>query len=167
MRVTFTRTGDRRYGVSVTRTEASDLEMNPAPGYDDWLPHDMVHFIVERETGLKDGIFGQVAAGGDAHTFVPTDEQRTKRWARRSERRNVATGRDIGRSEELAFAANNEWNLRAGRHTASVVTDPKVAAEVQALMPALEDAANAWHALSLGESLTFDWPWHERPSRSR
>lgn len=166
MRVSLSRTGDRRYGVSVTRTEASDLEMHPAPGYDDWLPHDMVHFIVERETGLKDGIFGQLAAGGDAHTFVPTDE-RTKRWARRSERRNAATGTDICRSEELAFAANNEWNLRAGRHTSSVVTDPTVSAKVQALMPALGDAAKVWHALSPGESLTFNWPWPERISRSR
>ena len=48
MRVTFTKTGDHRYGVSVERESASNLKMHPAPGYDDWLPHDMVHFLVER-----------------------------------------------------------------------------------------------------------------------
>lgn len=165
MRVTFSKTGVHRYGVSVEREHASNLKMHPAPGYDDWLPHDMVHFLVERHTGLRDGIFGQLAAGGDAHTFVPADEQRTKRWSRRSERRNASTGRDIGRSEELAFAASNEWNFRAGRHQSSVLPDPETAADVEAVMPALNDAARAWHALQVGGTLEFDWPWSERNSR--
>lgn len=167
MRVTFTKTGDHRYGVSVERESASNLKMHPAPGYDDWLPHDLVHFLVERHHGLKDGIFGQLAAGGDAHTFVPTDDQRTKRWSRRSERRNAATGQDVRRSEQLAFAAQNEWNFRAGRHRSSVLPDPETAAVVDALMPALNDAARAWHALQVGGTLAFEWPWSERRSRRR
>lgn len=167
MRVTFTKTGEHRYGVSVDRAHASNLEMHPAPGYDDWLPHDMVHFLVERDTGLKDGIFGQLAAGGDAHTFVPTDEQRTKRWARRSERRNAATGRDIGRSEQVAFAAHNEWNYRAGRHHARMRRGSVTAGDLAALMPVLDDAAQSWRALPVGGSLAFEWPWPERISGRR
>lgn len=167
MRVRFTKTGEHRYGIWVVRDEASDLQLHPAPGYDDWLPHDMVHFLVERENGLQDGIFGQLAAGGDAYTFVPTDEQRTRRWAKRSNRRNAATGRDIDRSEQLAFAANNEWHFRAGRHRSRVPTEPGVREDVQAMMPVLEDAAEAWHALAVGESLTFEWAWTERVSRHR
>src|SRR3954470_21859195 len=48
------------------------LEMNPAPGFDVRLPHDLLHFVVERELGIRHGIFGQLAAGGTAGTFHPT-----------------------------------------------------------------------------------------------
>ena len=165
MKVSFIKSGVHRYGVDVERDCATNLRMHPAPGYDDWLPHDMVHFLVEREAGLKDGIFGQLAAGGDANTFVPTEQQRTRRWARRTERRNRTTGGDIGRSEELAFAALVAWKARVARHRRTLEFDEVAMSEVQALLPTLNGAAIAWHALSIGESLTFDWPWPERMSR--
>jgi hypothetical protein len=165
MRVRFDKTGRRRYGVTVERRQAADVAMHPAPGYDDWLPHDLIHFLVEREVGLRDGIFGQLAAGGDAHTCVPTDEQRTRRWARRSEGRNHGSGAQIGRSERVAFAVHNEWNLRAGRHRSRQPRDPQTEADVQAVLPALDDAAQAWHVLAVHGSLVFDWPWPERGER--
>jgi hypothetical protein len=43
--------------------------MNSAPGYDDLMPHDLQHFIVERTLGIRNGIFGQLAHGGSAGTF--------------------------------------------------------------------------------------------------
>jgi hypothetical protein len=165
VRVSFDKTGPRRYGVTVERRHAADVAMHPAPGYDDWLPHDLIHFLVEREVGLRDGIFGQLAAGGDAHTFVPTDEQRTRRWARRSERRNAGSGSQIERSERVAFAVHNEWNFRAGRHRSRLPRDPQTEADVQAVLPALDDAAQAWHALAVHGSLAFTWPWPERGER--
>lgn len=39
MQVSFVKTGLRRYGF-VPRERAPELAMNPAPGYDDSLPHD-------------------------------------------------------------------------------------------------------------------------------
>jgi hypothetical protein len=165
VKVTFIRSGLHRYGVQVERENATNLQMHPAPGYDDWLPHDMVHFLVEREAGLKDGIFGQLAAGGDAHTFVPTEQQRTRRWARRTERRNRTTGHDIGRSEGLAFAALVIWKSRASGHRATEQFTPATVIEVEALLPALDDAAHDWHALSVGESVTLAWPWPERATK--
>jgi hypothetical protein len=165
MKVSFIRSGAHRYGVHVERDNATNLQMHPAPGYDHWLPHDLVHFLVEREAGLKDGIFGQLAAGGDAHTFVPTDQQRTRRWARRAERRNRTTGRDIGRSEDLAFAALVTWKSRASGHCPRQQFTQATMIEVDGLLPALDDAAHDWHALSVGECLTLDWPWPERATR--
>jgi hypothetical protein len=162
VKVRFIRSGVHRYGVDVERDRASNVQMHPAPGYDDWLPHDMVHFVVEKEAGLKDGIYGQLAAGGDAHTFVPTEQQRTRRWARRAERRNRTTGRDIARSEELAFAALVTWKGRAsGQRPTKQFTQATMIA-VEALMPELDAAAQGWHALRVGESVTLDWPWPER-----
>jgi hypothetical protein len=165
VKVSFIKSGEHRYGVTVERDRATNLMMHPAPGYDDWLPHDLVHFLVEREAGLKDGVFGQLAAGGDAHTFVPTEQQRTKRWARRTERRNRTTGRDIDRSEELSFAALVIWKSRAAGHRPTREFSRATMIEIEALVPPLDDAAQAWHALSVGEALTLDWPWPERVSR--
>ena len=165
VRVSFDKTGRRRYGVTVERRQAAAVAMHPAPGYDDWLPHDLIHFLVEREVGLRDGIFGQLAAGGDAHTFVPTEEQRTRRWTRRSERRTAGSGSQIDRSERVAFAVHNEWNFRAGRHRSRLPRDSETEADVQAVLPALDHAAKAWHALPVHRSLVFTWPWPERGER--
>src|SRR5216117_3627577 len=114
MRVTFTRSATRRYRVTVERESAQRLVMEPAPGYDDYLPHDLVHFVVECHCRLKDGVYGQLAAGGTG-TFRPVDQQRTRRWARHQEHRNQRTGADIGRSETLAGLAHVAWNVHSGR----------------------------------------------------
>src|SRR6478735_11232413 len=114
MRVRFVRTGERRYEVRVERDLATDLVMSPAPGWSDLAPHDLVHLVVEHRFGLRDGIFGQIAAGGNARTFVPTQEPRTKAWARRVERRNQAAGRDMARSEDLAAQVYPRWLRRSG-----------------------------------------------------
>ena len=58
MDVTFTRTGERRYGIRVEPARAPALVMNPAPGYDPLVPHDLVHFAAERECGIVLGVFG-------------------------------------------------------------------------------------------------------------
>src|SRR3546814_7700090 len=69
MKVHFIRSGERRYSVRVERADAPTLVMDPAPGFDRDLPHDLVHFVVEGVLGLKAGVFGQIAAGGDAGGF--------------------------------------------------------------------------------------------------
>src|SRR5690349_1152344 len=114
MKARFERTGERRYAVAVFRSLHGDLRMDPAPGYSDLIPHDVVHLVVEDEFWLTQGIFGQLAAGGNAGTFVPTDEPRTKAWARRVERRNRATGRDMARSEALVAQVYPRWLRHRG-----------------------------------------------------
>jgi hypothetical protein len=69
----FRRIGARRYEIVVERERAPQLVMHPAIGWDDHLPHDLLRFVAEAEWGIDDGILGQVAAGGDAGTFVPTE----------------------------------------------------------------------------------------------
>src|SRR3546814_1417139 len=69
MKVHFSRSGERRYSMRIEREGLPVLVMDPAPGFDPDLPHDMVHFAVEAALGLKMGVFGQIAAGGDAGSF--------------------------------------------------------------------------------------------------
>jgi hypothetical protein len=73
VRVTFRRTHRRGYAVDISLDHGEDLTMNPAPGYDDLLPHDLVHLLVEIRWGMRDGIYGDVASGGNAGTFRLAD----------------------------------------------------------------------------------------------
>jgi hypothetical protein len=80
LRVTFTKK-ERHYSVYVSRDRATDLFAGSAPGYDDWLPHDLLHFVAEAEFSLDEGIFGSVAAGRKVKAFIPVDPKETvKVW---------------------------------------------------------------------------------------
>ena len=111
--VSCVRTGKRRYAVHVHRENAADVVMDPAPGYDDHIPHDLVHLFVETHWGLRDGIFGQLAVGGDAQTFI--DPVGSMRERRRMKAKNRLSGSEIGRSELLAGLVQHAWQLRHGR----------------------------------------------------
>ncbi|MGO4362038.1 hypothetical protein AB4Z14_07305 [Terrabacter sp. 2TAF16] len=168
MRVRFVRTGERRYEVRVERDLATDLVMSPAPGWSDLAPHDLVHLVVEHRFGLRDGIFGQLAAGGNAGTFVPTQETRTKAWARRVERRNKARGTQIGRSEQLAAAVYPAWLRQRGmtpdlhhERAGGAATDLG-ARELASVFADLDRLSEQWCGLAVGGSVDVDWPWPER-----
>ncbi|WP_028924441.1 hypothetical protein [Pseudonocardia acaciae] len=172
MEISFTRTGARRYAVTAGREKSARVTMDPAPGFDERLPHDLVHFVVEVHWGLRDGIFGQLDAGGDAHTFRPVDEVRTRRWARRSARRNSASGGDVGRSELLAAVTYTAWWARHGRALPDDMADRLAAAEItdaelNGALDRMDELSGRWRGLGVGESLTLSWPWPERAAGRR
>ncbi|MGH8888435.1 MAG: hypothetical protein ACRDV3_01585 [Acidothermaceae bacterium] len=164
--MTFTRCVGRRYRVDVARALDPPAAMHVAPGFDDYLPHDLVHFLVEREFGLQLGIFGQLAAGGDAVTFWCAPRDRTTRLAQRAHRLRVAGRGDLGRSEQLAAACVAAWEIQAGRRrpgevgAVRVLHDAALAspAQIARVVEVLGVAATAWHQLAPGESLRFEWP---------
>jgi hypothetical protein len=168
MDVTFARTGKRRYAVEVARTNAPDVVMHPAPGYDDHVPHDLVHFFVETHWGLRDGVYGMLAAGGDAHTFH--DLTGDMRERRRMKVRNGHSGGDVERSEHLAGLVHHAWAPRhgggprpaAGQRLEEAGTD---ADELARAADELARLGRRWHALAVGGRLTLAWPWPERRGR--
>jgi hypothetical protein len=159
--------------VDISREPFEDLTMDPAPGYDDLLPHDLVHLLVELHWGLRDGIYGDVAAGGNAGTFRlaearPTEEtdRERRRTARRSQRSHG--GKDMGRSEHLAGVVHAQWNAEQRgtplpdwydhQRRASGATESEIEA-------ALRDAAELsarWQKVQIGHGLSVDWRWQER-----
>jgi hypothetical protein len=72
VKVTFLKKGARHYAVLVRRDRYPDLWCSSI-GYDDFLPHDLLHFVAEAEYGLDGGVFGDLAAGGNARIFQPVD----------------------------------------------------------------------------------------------
>ena len=90
MLVTLLHTGARRYAVQAVIDGESILEMNPAPGYDTWMPHDLQHFIVEGALRIEGAIYGQLAAGGTAGTFHVLAGHSTAREASKARAESTA-----------------------------------------------------------------------------
>ena len=71
MKVTFA-----KRGASVQRPRPEGPRARPLVWIDRLrrlAAHDLLHFVAEAEFGLDRGIFGDLASGGDARIFLPTD----------------------------------------------------------------------------------------------
>jgi hypothetical protein len=168
VQVTFRKTHRRGYAVDISRDRAEDLTMSPAPGYDDLLPHDLVHLLVELHWGLRDGIYGDVAAGGNAGTFRLADtrpaDETAREWSRKARRARVRKGgSDINRSEVLASIVHSRWNAAKhgkplphwyDRHVeASGASESEIAAALQRA----DELSARWQKVQVGHGMTVDW----------
>jgi hypothetical protein len=165
MDVTFTKLAGRRYRMAVVREHGPELAPRQGPGYDDYLPHDAVHFLVEAEAGLSGGAFGRIAAGRN-NIFWAVDPSIRKRQARREAQRppSKAEHADMARSETLASLCEPLWKLRAGQRSelpdwfASRASDVGEWPLVERILVRLDEFARCWHALPVGGSVTLPWP---------
>src|SRR5688572_15348570 len=185
MQVIFKKTGERRYGVIIKRENLPDLEMNPAPGFDLLMPHDLLHFLVEQELGLKKGIFGQIAAGGTAGTFHgKTSEKSGNRADSRLRRKTAKRGKkllkdnldDCAKSESATYICLYDWlahssneNLKARAREIKVGVESTFGqmSETERASFSKEKIAEnrnkmdklnkSWSKLKINESKTLDW----------
>ncbi|WP_260583030.1 hypothetical protein [Sphingopyxis sp. PET50] len=190
MEVHFIRSGARRYSMRIERAGLPTLVMDPAPGFDADVPHDMVHFVVEAVLGLKGGVFGQIAAGGTAGSFhvEAASGKADAREQRRTVRKQVAKGKKLiegqGREGELselaAFLLDIGWRSanrpdgaerRAAlgeaarvRRTLSDGEQAAIDAARPAVFAAFDALAAQWRALRVGEALVLEWPTLRRIS---
>jgi hypothetical protein len=170
----------------VQREGFPELVMNPAPGYDKLMPHDMMHLVIEAQLGLTRGVFGQLAAGGDAGTFhLPLTHDKSARETARTRTRVKARGARLlkeGRDESalserasylclhewLARSQSSELRKRAHEMTKSVeqARDFSSAAELRALNQRkldeicshLDCLSSHWSKLEVGQSMAMSWP---------
>ncbi len=159
MRVTFTKLAGRRYLVSIDREHGPPLQPRHGPGYDDQLPHDIAHYVVEEQLGIRLGVFGQLAAGG-AGLFTPAPGDR-RGGDRRAAKRFATAGRDdMRRSEAAVGRCVAEWQRRAGATVGPIADiDIELAeADVDGVVNRLNEVSQAWSELVPGRSLTFEWP---------
>ena len=186
MIVVFRRNGERRYSVEAQRPGLPPVEMNPAPGYDPLMPHDMMHLVVEAQLGLTHGIFGQLAAGGTAGTFhlLTSSSEGSRQTARASKRVSVRgrkllkQGRDdCVQSERATYIAWQEWLSRSSspvqrklsavmaqqareiRHT----SNPRKLStlnqrKLDEICKHLDELSSHWSRLKVGESMAVHWP---------
>jgi hypothetical protein len=181
MQVEFRRTGKRRYAITIFREGYPTVEMDPAPGYDPVLPHDLLHFVVEKEIGLRRGIFGQIAAGGNAGTFhtVPAankNQRESARLRRKVARRGgklLREGRgESALSERAADICLNEWRSRSTdpnrrklavqslshNHRSADEGEILTGEVLNRVCATLDQVSERWAALEIGESFAIPWP---------
>lgn len=172
MRVIFRRTGERRYAVVVEVPGQESQTMNPAPGFDSHIPHDLVHYVVEATLGLEAAVFGRAARGGGtfyaAGTATNSREQARKRrkQARREQglRRELANEEQLQTSERIAYLSDIAWRRRHGQRPdfsyASPASPPSPldARRVERVVSVLDELAPRWNQLATGGELAFTWP---------
>jgi hypothetical protein len=172
MYVAFRRTGTRRYAVIVTLPEEPARAMDPAPGYDDDIPHDLLHYLVEAELGLSHGVYGSAALGGG--TFISTAERDVNarervRQQRKQQRRERALrvhdtrhAAEMAQSERLAALCDVAWRRKHGQKPDPGRPAPALRAEdaaaVERVVARLDAIAPLWRQLPVEDELVFEWP---------
>jgi hypothetical protein len=160
--------------------------MNPAPGYDQFLPHDLMHLVVEAQLRFSLGVFGQLAQGGDAGTFhLPLQQGKRARETTRTRTRIKARGAKLlkagrdesAQSERATYICWYEWLARSSSSDrvkpsqamakqAKQVRDTAGDAELNALTERkldeickhLDQLSSHWSNLEVGQSIAVRWP---------
>jgi len=186
MEVQFRRTGECRYAITIYRKDLPSVEMNPAPGYDPFMPHDLLHLVVESELGLSRGVFGQIAEGGHAGTFhlVPSEGEnrraaarRRRRAAKRDEKLLRSGRQEAAQSERATYICLYEWLAQSAdparqERALQMAPQAKHTREFQPLMERraltekllvricarLDELSAHWTNLDIGQSFTVEWP---------
>lgn len=171
--VDFTKGSGRRYYMEVRRERGPVLAARQAPGYDDALPHEVVHFIVEAEAGLTGGVFGRVASGR-SQIFWPEDQATARKQRRREAKHPLprSAGRDMQRSESLVGVCTALWERKVGRRAELpawfdlVATNEPPSELTDRIVERLDTFAAMWQAIPVGGTVTLHWPDRaQAPSR--
>jgi hypothetical protein len=146
--------------------------MDPAPGYDDDIPHDLVHYVVEAELGLTRGVYGRAAAGGGTFVTTATEDRSPRQRAREQRKRrrreqgmsadDERQAGEMAASERLAALADITWRREHGQSPDPLrvppVPRPEDARVLERVVRRLDALAPLWRKLPVGEMLELEWP---------
>ena len=143
------------------------------------LPHDVMHFVVERELRIADGIWGGIASGIIFDSMQHVSGRRPPH-ARDRSRQLLGTFHQNGlRAELLANFVQcvagldhptdlQIMTLAATRLSLLPDADADVEpAEIAAAAQALQVEAARWARLRVGQELSYDWPRSAVAARRR
>ena len=170
MRVTFPRLPDHERGYALVERDDGAVYRLYGSQAGPRLPHDIMHFVVERELHIRDGIWGGIASGIVFDSMQHVGGRRPPHAQERS-KELLASFRSRGlRAEVLANFVEcvagldhpsdiQIMTLAATRLSALPDADADVEpAEVAAAAQALQVEAARWARLRVGEELSYDWP---------
>jgi hypothetical protein len=179
MRVTFPRLPDhkRAYAV-VERDDGAVYRLYGGPA-GPRLPHDVRHFVVERELRITDGIWGGIAAGIVFDSMEHVGGRRPPHAGERSRELLASFGQPGLRAEALGNLVEcvaglehpSDLQIRTLAATKLTVLPSADAelnpAEIAAAAQALQVEAARWARLRVGEQLSYDWPRAAVAARGR
>jgi hypothetical protein len=178
MRVTFPRLPDRQRGYALVERDDGAVYRLYGGKAGPQLPHDLVHFVVERELCVPDGIWGGIAAGIIFDTMEHAGGRQPPHARERSKELLTGFGQRGYRAEVLANFVGGVamldhpsdiqiLNLAATQLAALPDADADVdPAAVAAAAQALQVEAARWARLRVGEELSYEWP-QTPPPRAR
>ncbi|HLZ71941.1 MAG TPA: hypothetical protein VKV26_18715 [Dehalococcoidia bacterium] len=180
MDVEFIRSGERTYHCIAYRHDGVCLRVSGA-GRILPLPHDLVHFVIERELGLTGGFWGSVADGVLFGSITVVSGRQRPHAAERSRTLLRANAELLLQAEVVAGAldaivaegadANAQQALRRLNEAQSAVRIGRVPMDVVGLRrvcAVLREAADGWQKLPFDQPLALRWPegGRERTRRS-
>jgi hypothetical protein len=177
LNITFTRQSEHTYTTQVAREDGVTLNV---PSHDRTfsMPHDLAHFVVERELGLKRGFWGCIAAGALFPGMKVLSGRQPPHAASRSQAVIREAGQQGTEAEVLVSGMLSimhdgiENNWPAARAVVDRIwrparpsRGPLEAEDVQRVCTALREAEQRWQALAVGESMTVSWTPERRGAR--
>ncbi len=170
MRVTFPRLPDRERSYAlVERDDGAVYRLYGGPA-SPRLPHDIMHFVVERELAIPDGIWAGIASGIVFQSMRHVTGRRPPHAAERSRENLAAVHYQLLRAEVLANLVEcvaaldhpSDSQIRSLTATRLAVLShadvAPAAASIAAAATALQVEASRWARLRVGQELTYDWP---------
>jgi hypothetical protein len=168
MRVTFPRLPDHQRAYALVERDDGVVYRLYGGTAGPRLPHDIMHFVVERELRIRDGIWGGIAAGVVFDSMRHVSGRRPPHADERS--RQLLRGfLDHGLRAELltdlvsSAAALDTLTADRIRRLAdaklSVLPETDVDPVIVAVAArALQVEAARWARLRIGEELCYEWP---------
>ena len=170
MHVTFPRLPDHKRAYALVERDDGTVYRLYGGQAGSQLPHDVRHFVVERELQITDGIWGGIAAGivFDSMRHVsgrrpPHARERSKELLAGFRRRGLraemlasfvecVAGLDHPSDHQILTLAATQLAVLPD---AGADVDP---AQVAAAAQALQVEAARWARLRVGEELSYEWP---------
>src|SRR5262249_2373234 len=151
MEVTFTKVDNKRYTVAIMREHGPALLPRSGPGYDDLMPHDLAHYVVEEYFEIELGVWGQLAAGG-CGILTPAPQDNTLKYKRRGQRIGQIGRDDMARSEQLVVVIVAAWERSIDRvkHQTRAYPIDIDAETLQGAVGRIDDVARRWQRLQHG-----------------
>lgn len=179
MEITFTKTGERTYEIVAQRDDGVTLRVR-TPDKPVTIPHDMVHYVVERELGMERGFWGSIAAGMVFGSVQVVSGRQPPHAAERSAALIKASYREQAAAElyvAVLQRVTQEGKEQDFRYVSSCLDEvwrpfrwprPPVTAEDAArVAQALREAESAWATLPVGESVKVTWASAQRKGAAR
>lgn len=170
MRVTFPRLPDHQRAYALVERDDGAVYRLYGAKAGSRLPHDIMHFVVERELRITDGTWGSIAAGliFDSMEHVsgrrpPHPRERSKELLadfRQRQPRAELLANLVGHVAALDHPSDLEI-LDLAATKLAVLPDPGAdldPAQIAAAAQALQVEAARWARLRIGEALSYEWP---------
>jgi hypothetical protein len=170
MRVTFPRLPDHQRAYALVERDDGAVYRLDGGRAGPRLPHDIMHFVVERDLRIRDGIWGGIAAGIIFDSMQHIGGRRPPQAQERSKELLAGFHQRGLRAEVLANFVEcvagldhpsdlEILTLAADRLAALPDADADVdPAEVAAAAQALQVEAARWARLRVGQELSYEWP---------